>query len=311
MSLLNDTYTNPLPVDISDPDVLKDGNTYYLYGTSSDTEGFIVYSSTDLVKWENRGFCFKKTPTSWGRKHFWSPSVIKRGDLYYMFYSSVGTVNKNKDSHRICLATSPSPLGPFVDVKAPFLESDSAAIDPHVFIDGDNAYLYYSIDKCENDVSHIYVSSLSNDLTQVNQDKTLCIVPSADWEGKIWNEAPFVIKDGDNYIMMYSANGFFDPNYSVGYATAKSPFGPWTKYAGNPILVKNDYVSGPGHNCLVESPDGTENFIIYHVHKHGKAGWQRVLAMDRIIISNHDGQVILSVEGPTYTAQPAPSAAKY
>ena len=38
---------------------------------------------------------------------------------------------------------------------------------------------------------------------------------------------------------MYSANHYKGENYAVGYATADSPLGPFTKAANNPILEKN------------------------------------------------------------------------
>ena len=46
--------------------------------------------------------------------------------------------------------------------------------------------------------------------------------------------------------MMYSARGFFDPLYALGFATAKSPLGPWKKSKDNPILRKTDACRAPG-----------------------------------------------------------------
>jgi len=39
--------------------------------------------------------------------------------------------------------------------------------------------------------------------------------------------------------MMYSANFFGGKNYAVGYATSKSPLGPFIKAGNNPVLQKN------------------------------------------------------------------------
>jgi len=107
--------------------------------------------------------------------------------------------------------------------------------------------------------------------------------------------------------MTYSANHYADPKYGVGYATSKTPLGMWIKFEGNPIL-KNDLsekISGPGHNCLIKSPDEKERFIIYHshadlVHPSGR----RILNIDRIVI-HEDGT--LSVKGPSRKPQPLPS----
>jgi GH43 family beta-xylosidase len=55
---------------------------------------------------------------------------------------------------------------------------------------------------------------------------------------------------------------------SVGYATSKSPLGPFKKSDDNPILAKNvdkgGIVTGTGHNSITYSPDGKEMFCVYH-----------------------------------------------
>ena len=47
------------------------------------------------------------------------------------------------------------------------------------------------------------------------------------------------MKKGDTYYLIYSANHYESKDYAVGYATASSPKGPWTKYSGNPILRRD------------------------------------------------------------------------
>jgi hypothetical protein len=97
----------------------------------------------------------------------------------------------------------------------------------------------------------------------------------------------------------------------VGYATAPSPTGPWTKYAWNPILASNAYVHGAGHHSVTHSPDGREMFIAYHTHLDLMHVGPRKLAIDRLRFApNPDGGPdILEVYGPTLTPQPMPSGA--
>lgn len=54
-----------------------------------------------------------------------------------------------------------------------------------------------------------------------------------------------LIKIGDTYYMFYSGlrTGEY-PKWGIGLATAASPAGPWTKYAGNPILDDFGYANG-------------------------------------------------------------------
>ena len=59
-------YFNPLPVEIADPSVLRHDGVYYLYGTSAPSEGFRVWSSTDLVHWEAHPLAFREVGNKLG-----------------------------------------------------------------------------------------------------------------------------------------------------------------------------------------------------------------------------------------------------
>ncbi len=83
-----------------------------------------------------------------------------------------------------------------------------------------------------------------------------------------WTEGSTTFKKGNTYYMMYSANHFGGQHYAIGYATARSPLGPYKKAANNPVLQKNTdrggSVTGTGHNSVAYSPDGKEMFCVYH-----------------------------------------------
>lgn len=319
------TYTNPLGIPAADPSITRVGDTYYLYATSIPGRGFQAWSSKDLVHWKEEGTVFEKDEDSWGQEHFWAPEVLEHDDAFYLFYSAAGQAipGRWRQDLRICVAKSDSPTGPFEDLAAPLFEPGWAAIDAFPFIDVDGQpYLYFARDISQNPTSDIYVVRLKDDMTGVEGEPQLLLSPLGEqaqaWEGGEWNEGPGVLtyekKDGELvYIMFYSAGGFFRPEYAVGYATAPSPTGPWTKGENNPILAKKDtpggFVSGPGHGDFVYSPDGTELFYIYHVHIHPEGGHERELAMDRVFIEeDEDGNVRVRMHGPTKgEPQPVPS----
>lgn len=301
-------FCNPLDVLIADPFVLKDGDLYYLYGTSAPGDGYHVWTSPDLVNWWWRGFAFRKTADSWGRYHFWAPEVLKWQGNYLLFYSAHGET----ESLRLGLAGSRNPLGPFVDVKTPIFESDKAWIDASPFVDTDGkAYLYFVKDVSENPQSEIYVAEMQPQLEALKEPFTFCMKPEGGWEGNSWTEAPFVLKHKNVYYLMYSGSFYGSSSYAIGYATATSPLGPWTKHPGNPILRRTDKVSGPGHNSVVKSPDGTEMFIVYHTHQSFAGGGARQLAIDRLrFVEQPEGSDTLEVVGgPSVTPQDIPSGA--
>ncbi|MBC8106346.1 MAG: family 43 glycosylhydrolase [Anaerolineae bacterium] len=320
-ALAQRTYTNPVAENLPDPFVIRANGMYYAYGTNAPGEGYRVLESPDLIDWTDKGFAFQKTDTSWGRENFWAPCVVEKDGSFYLFYSSMGRVPAGHLSHRISVAKASSPLGPFTDIKAPLLDFGKAVIDAQVSLDPDSnkAYLYYALDMSEYTNEHgrkesdLYVVELSPSLMEMVGEPVRCAKPDQPWEGNpktedCWNEGPFVFKHKNTWVMMYSAHGFFDPNYSLGYATSKSPMGPFVKAKENPILKKTPKVSGPGHNSVVTSPDGKEIFCVYHIHKKLTGGHERDLSIDRMqIIDEPDGSVRLKITGPTRTPQPAPS----
>ena len=92
--------------------------------------------------------------------------------------------------------------------------------------------------------------------------------------------------------------------YGVGVSTASHPLGPWVKYADNPLMTTDlsKGISSPGHNSLVEAPDGSL-YIVYHRHADPhcqKPNWDRVVCMDRLYF-DENGK--LCTDGPTNTAQ--------
>jgi beta-xylosidase len=300
------TYQNPLDVQGADPFVFHEGDTYYMYATSA-SNGLYVWTSRDLVTWEQRGLAFERTDQTWSRRHFWAPELFKHQGRYYLHFTADGG-SRSEPKRRLVLAEGDSPLGPFREIKAPWFDAEYNTIDGHVFRDNDGRLYLYSVyidvpRDTEGHAFQIHVRKLADDLAPSAESK-LCITPTEKWEGGHVTEGPFVLRRGDTYYFTYSGQGYTNPNYSVGVATSKSPLGPWAKSPAGPILKRTAGVSGPGHHCFTESPDGREMFIVYHVHQYpDRPGDPRVIAIDRARFVDGETPTI-EVTGPTITPQP-------
>ncbi len=296
---------NPIGItNIGDPYVLKHGSTYYLYATSF-IDGFYCWTSTDLTHWSTPIQVYTMNEQSFGYKDYWAPEVVYHQGHFVMHYSARSKVNH---SLRIGVATSKSPLGPFIDVydQKPMFDFGYATIDGHVFKEDGHAYFYFDKD-CSEHVfedrheSHIYVAELDETLTKMITEPKLIMKPEQPWECVTgnwrWNEGPFMIKHQGIYYLMFSAGFYASSSYSIGYATAQSPLGPFTKALENPILRSvHNQISGPGHNSIVEGPDG-QLYCVYHVHTHHDAPSEnRQVFMDKLVID----QQKLKVLGPTW-----------
>lgn len=320
-SAVSQTYTNPLGVPVADPFVYYEDGMYYLYGTDEQrgsAYGFPVLTSKHLVNWEYKGYAFHKTDDTWSQHNFWGPEVIKKDGEYYMYYNA--SPNKTPDppfNMHLCIAKASSPLGPFREVKAPFYKAPppDEAIDQNVFID-DNGQGYLVFTQVLFGRNDIRIVKLKDNLMEFDGEPVIAVIPTDPWEARPWQghkvaEGGYMFKRDEYYYLLYTANHFLDPHYSMGYATSKNPLGPWKKYEGNPILSKTETVHGPGNGMLVKSPDGTETFLVYHTHcKPGQVS-PRQAAIDRVRFKKvKNGPDIIVIEGPTSTAQPIPSNKK-
>jgi len=109
--------------------------------------------------------------------------------------------------------------------------------------------------------------------------------PEHDWEK--WgsskdlptiNEGPQVLWHGDRLFVIYSASGSWDDNYCLVQLTwtggdVLSP-SSWVKKPV-PVLAKIKDVFGPGHCSFTKSPDGREDWIVYHAVRRAGSGWDR------------------------------------
>jgi len=273
---------NPLlsdgnPIIMGDPFMYKYNNRYYLTGTyGSANEGFPCYISDDMIHWKFNGMLWQKNENSWASEAFWAPEVKFYNNKFYLTYSGL---SKEKKELRIALAVSDNPEGPFKDLHAPWFDFGFGAIDGDIFVDGDQPYLYFSMNGFKDGYSFgiIYGVKLAKDLSAPVGDTVKLLEASQPWERVNWehnrcNEGPFVFKYNDTYYMTYSGNHTFEQNYGIGYATASSPLGPWTKADENPIAAKDtiQHISGIGHNSLLPTKHENKKLIIYHTHENPK-----------------------------------------
>jgi beta-xylosidase len=180
LSAQEKTYTNPIPLDIADPFVHREGDTYYLYGTSAG-DGLLVWTSKDLVNWEKRGHVFKRDDTSWSRRDFWAPELFKHAGKYYLHFTAAGG-GSTRDTRvrRVVLAEGDSPLGPFREKAAPWFTTDRPTIDGHVFRDDDGQLYLYTVgldDPPKSKCFEIQVRKL-NDKLEPSAEFSACISPT-------------------------------------------------------------------------------------------------------------------------------------
>ena len=271
--------TVQLPFEAADPFIMRasDGR-YYLYSTNEDGLGFPVHSSLDLIHWQDHGRVLPPEKAKWGVKCFWAPECYEINGRYWLFYSADWKENPRGalENFRIGVAVADQPEGPFEDVSdKPILDPGYPIIDANLYQEDGRFYLYYSRCCYEHSIngleeSWIYGVELKPDFSGVIGEPKLLLRPEQEWEGRSagytgrrWNEGSFLLKHNDRYLMTYSGNFFGGPHYAVGYAFSDHPLGDYTKAPENSILECYREVTGTGHSCMLQSPEG-EWLICYH-----------------------------------------------
>lgn len=268
---ITNIYAQNTDLFLADPTIFYDQGKYYLYGTEkSPQKGFPVYESTNQKQWKpaensQNGYALLMGNSTFGTKGFWAPQIFHYNKHYYMAY----TANEN-----IAIAESDSPTGPFIQKTVKALDDKSLKIDPFVFFDEDGKIYLYHVRL--NHGNTIWVAELSSDLSEIkNNTLQKCISPTQEWENRQIDyksppisEGPTVIKHKGTYYLFYSANDFRSIYYAVGYATAPTPTGPWTKFAGNPLISRENIgMNGTGHGDVFFDKQHKMHYV-FHTHNN-------------------------------------------
>lgn len=218
-----------------------------------------AFSSRDLVNWNKHPHITDTANIKWATRAMWAPSVVENKGRYFLFF---GANDIQKDGQRggIGVAVSANPGGPFTDyLGKPLIDSfhnGAQPIDQFVFKDADGTfYIIYG------GWRHCNIAKLKPDFTGLLPFEDGTIFKEITPKGYV--EGPFMfVKDG-RYYFMWSEGGWTGPDYSVAYAVATSPFGPFERVGK--ILQQNPAVAtGAGHHSVINVPHTNKWYIVYH-----------------------------------------------
>lgn len=246
----------------ADPEVIRYGNEYWIYPTYSDEYDkqlfFDCFSSKDLVNWTKHERILDNERVKWAKRAMWAPGVIEKGGKYYLFFGA-------NDVHEgeiggIGVAVADHPKGPYRDLLGkPLINkiiNGAQPIDQYVFLDDDGTYyMYYG------GWQHCNIVKLNDSFTK--------LVPFDDGElykevtPKGYVEGPCMFKKDGKYYFMWSEGGWTGPDYSVAYAIADSPFGPFERI-GKILQQDANVATGAGHHSILHVPGVDQWYIVYH-----------------------------------------------
>ena len=280
-----------------DPDVLEVGGVYYAYATNGNAQHVQLARSEDLVTWEVlRPGALPELPSWVIPGKTWAPEATEVAPGEYVLYPT--TTNFRPTVQCIAAATASSPEGPFVVVGEEMLvcpEEEGGAIDAATFLDEDGTrYLLWKNDgNCCGLDTWLYIAPLAADGLGLAGMPTRLVKQDLAWEG-VLIEAPTLVKRDGVYVLLYSANDYGGAEYAIGYATADSPLGPYTK-SPEPLLsteMTDGQFIGPGGQDVVPGPDGSDRLVF-----HSWYGGQTYRALNVLPLTWEDGEPVVDMDG--------------
>lgn len=287
------TFTNPLLTSGADPwSIYKDGFYYY---TNTLGDSIAIWKSKDLseLKLAERKTIFVPPANTNYSKDLWAPEIHFIKNRWYVYFAAD---NGNNNTHRMYVLENASPdpmLGKWIFKGKINDPSDKWAIDGSVFSHRRKMYMIWS--GWEGDVNgnqDIYIARMKNPWT-IRGNRVRISSAVYDWEryGDLndannpphvnVNEGPQILKNQGKLFLIYSASGCWTEQYSLGMLTFTGKrnlldSSLWKK-SSQPVFDQSpeNSVYAPGHNSFFKSPDGKEDWILYHANSAPSQGCGR------------------------------------
>lgn len=272
ITILNGYSQNPIVPPgtfIADPSahVWKDGKMY-VYGSRDESPKYYcslsyrVLSSSDLNKWDLSDVSFSNkargSEVSFMDDLLLAPDVQYHNGKYYLYYCMFNFVNAE------WVAESNSPTGPFTNNR-PIYTKKINQIDPCVFID-DDGQGYYIWGQFNAKIAKLKPNMTEIDTTSIKEN----IVTQKE---HYFHEGAYMIKRKELYYLIYSDMSRAGRPTCLGYATSRSPMGPF-KYQG--VIIDNnnsDPVVWNNHGSLVAFKD--KWYVFYHRATNGSISMRK------------------------------------
>ena len=288
-----ETFTNPLLPAGADPwSIYHNGYYYYTHTTGRNLQLWKTRNLADLPTAEHRTVW---TPPATGpySRDVWAPELhYLRGKWYLYFAADSG----RNESHRLWVLENPAadPLEGTWTMKGQLTDATNKwAIDGSVFEHKGQLYAIWSgWEGDRNGEQDIYLAKMANPWT-IEGPRVRVSRPTYEWEknGDLGsasnpphvnvNEGPEVLVHGNKLFLIYSASGCWTDFYALGMLTASVSSNlldpaSWQKSPA-PVFQQDpaDSVFAPGHNSFFKSPDGTQDWILYHANAEPGQGCGR------------------------------------
>ncbi len=268
------TFTNPIKRNGPDP-WMQYHNGYYYLATTTWNSTITMRRSRTLAGLSTASdqVIFNLTRPN-GCCNMWAPEFHLLNGRWYLYYVAGQNVQDFNPTQRLHVLESSGsdPMGPY-SFKADL--GNTWELDPSILQHNGKLYLLGS---ATDGTQSLTITPLSNPYTISGARRTIS-QPTLSWERQTHpvNEGGEPLYHNGRTMIVYSASACWGPDYKLGLLTltGSDPLNRahWTK-SPNPVFQRSDAngVYAPGHNGFFKSPDGTEDWIVYHANDSASGG---------------------------------------
>jgi GH43 family beta-xylosidase len=284
VSQAQQTFTNPLLPAGADPwCYYKDGYYYYTNTTGGNITLWKTKNIANL-RTADKKVVFTPPKHTFYSHALWAPELHFLEGKWYIYFAADSAYNKD---HRLWVLenSSKDPLNGEWQMKGKLTTpEDKWSIDGTVYEHRNQLYLLWSgWEGDTNGQQDIYIAKMKNPWT-VEGKRVRLSSSTLDWEkhGNLKpgsdvphvnvNEGPQILRRKDKLFLIYSASGCWTDHYALGMLTAAAGSDlmdslSWKK-SPQPVFTQSpeNGVYGTGHNSFFKSPDGREDWILYHAN---------------------------------------------
>ena len=283
----------------ADPTARVFNNKVYMYpshdifppeGTRQDwfsMEDYHVFSSEDLVNWQDHGVIVTQNKVPWVRPNsysMWAPDCVYRNGKYYFYFPSAPAKG---GGFGVGVAIADNPEGPFIPEPEPIKGING--IDPCVLQASDgNAYIFWGAGRC---------AKLKENMKELADDNPKEVVKWGNREMEMVGvnclkdlpnrqaEGPFAFEYNGNYYLTYP---YVRENTEVlAYAMSKNPMGPY-EYKG---IIMAEHANGcwTNHHSIVNYKG--QWYLFYHHNAYSPKDDKRRSVQIEKLYFNADGTI--------------------
>lgn len=302
------TFTNPVAPATPDPHVSRHGDQVYLVYSPGDrillrsAESMLDFADADEKE------IWAPPPNTMHSSDLWGPELHEIDGRFIIYYSATDASFLGWSTNFRIWALEADGDDPWTATwthRGPIRVPEHDAVAQHPTVFGDGRYLAWTGPRAGFDgQGRIFIAPLIDPFT-VDGPGVEIISPVEAWETDISAslQAPAVVERDGLRLLVYAGSNCISTERSLGVVVQNAADSPldasrWTR-RNDPWLVSSaaQETWAPGQPSFVTSPDGTEDWLVYHAADTATRGCspQRALHFNRIVWAA-DGPY---VEGPT------------